>query len=139
VIRLACLFLALASCAAPVGRLNPGVPDSYAYEIVERRNLGVTGPNVLAACGWFGIREVYADGASWVAAHEACHLADRDGISLSEAIRRLTPPGPINPHMAERLASMRRVADMGGDHWQALKNLHGVDAIQHAEILARLK
>lgn len=141
-IRLAILALALCSCAAPIGRLNPGVPPEYAYEIVTRAEmLSVTNnkPNVLGACKSWGIKEVYADSGSWVPAHEACHLADRDGISLREAIHRMTPPGPINEHMAKRLASMQRIADMGGDHWQAMKNVYGADGVQHPEILARLK
>ncbi len=141
-LTLALSALLLTSCAAPIGRLNPGAVEPYT--IVTSQEMAAASllrgrEYAIGLCGRDGIRELHAGADDATAPHECAHLADQRGITYREAIRRLTPPGPINEHMAKRLAAMQRVADRGGDPWQALKDIYGAAAVQHPEILARLK
>lgn len=144
-IRLSILCLALASCAAPVGRLNPGAP--LPYLIASDRDMALAlhgvpvsaGNIVLGLADGQRIMERHASGMPWVSSHECAHIADQRGISYRQAIALLTPPGTPNEHMAKRLASMERIADMGPDYWQNIKDTWGASAVQHESILARLK
>lgn len=128
------LVLFLASCAAPVGRLNHTAVVPYL--ICVRAEMG---PNVAGLCNGEWIKEAYCDASSPVPAHECAHLADLRGVSYRQAIALLTPVGVPNEHMARRLACMQRIADRGGDYWQAIKDVYGADGVQHPEILALLK
>lgn len=139
---LALLCLLLASCAAPIGRLNPGaaIPYDIAPESEVRAFAQTSAAaGLLAATNGWKVMESHAGSMAFAAAHECAHIADMRGISYRQAIALLTPPGPINAHMQTRLDSMHKVADRGGDPWQALKDIYGSEAVYHAEILARLR
>ncbi len=150
---LACAFLALiTSCAPPLGRLNPEAP--FPYDIVSSSQMfaarAATNDPLLCrrgtyAEGWCGpasILELQSLASPWTAPHECAHLADRLG-SYRKAIFALTPPGVPNEHMAQRLALMEWVDTQarkrGTTHWQVIYDRWGAEAVQHPEILAKLK
>ena len=135
------LALALTGCAPPLGRLNPGAAVPYVLaEHAEMQAFRAPKPprNVSGVASAHMILELHLGANPWTAAHECAHLADFRGITYRQAMALLTPPGTVGKHMAQRLASMQAIADAGGDHWQAIKDRWGADAVAHSDILARL-
>lgn len=141
----------LSSCAAPVGRLNPGA--QFPYEIVGDAKMsarldasGFQRPRmfdggywtVSGLCASDAIYELQGGASLWTCAHEIAHRADILG-SYRAAIISVTPPHP-SEQMAARLAVLEEIDASGPDYWRTIYLRWGRDAIGgHAEILAHVQ